>query len=125
MTDGNPPREWLELQDRISAYRNELKDLGLKDYQVPALKEERLDETLDIDKDDGDIVLRFLQLPYYIVHKLVLILVSAIPILLLNLPVGVLAGLYSERRRRKALANSKVKIKAYDVSQWASSRIRR
>lgn len=114
MSDGNPPQEWLELQSRILAYRNELKDLGLKDYQVPALKEERLDEA--IDHVDGDNVLRFLQLPYYIVHKLVLILVSAIPILFLNLPVAVLAGLYSESRRKKALANSKVKIKGFDVS---------
>jgi glycerol-3-phosphate O-acyltransferase / dihydroxyacetone phosphate acyltransferase len=116
MTDGNPPREWLDLQARIAAYRDELKDLGMKDYQEPALKEERLDETIDIEKVDGDNVLRFLQLPYYIVHKLFLIVVSAIPIILLNLPVAVLAGLYSESRRKKALANSKVKIKGYDVS---------
>jgi glycerol-3-phosphate O-acyltransferase/dihydroxyacetone phosphate acyltransferase len=117
MTDGKPSSEWLELQARISAYRNELKDLGLKDYQVPALKEEHLDEKLGIEKVNGDNVIRFLQLPYNIVHKLVLILVSAIPMLLLNLPVGILAGLYSERRRIKALANSIVKVKGFDVSE--------
>lgn len=116
MTDGKPSSEWLELQSRISSYRNELKDLGLKDYQVPALNEEHLGEILDIEKVDGDNVILFLQLPYNILHKLVLILVSAIPILLLNLPVGILAGLYSERRRKKALANSKVKVKGFDVS---------
>jgi glycerol-3-phosphate O-acyltransferase / dihydroxyacetone phosphate acyltransferase len=117
MTDGKPSPEWLELQRRIVAYRNELKDLGIKDHQVPALKEEHLGETLDIEKVDGDNVLRFLQFPYNIVHKLLLILFSAIPIMLLNLPVGVMAGIYSERRRKKALANSKVKIKGFDVSE--------
>lgn len=115
MTDGKPPPEWLELQDRITAYRNELKDLGIKDYQVLALKEEHLGETLDIEKVGGDNILRFLQLPYNIVQKMFLIFMSAIPMLLLNLPVGVLAGLYSEGRRKKALANSKVKIKGFDV----------
>jgi glycerol-3-phosphate O-acyltransferase / dihydroxyacetone phosphate acyltransferase len=115
MTDGNPPKEWLALQDRISAYRNELKDLGIKDYQVPALIEEHLDASLDIENVNGDNLIRFFQIGYNIAQKLTLIVVSAIPVLLLNLPVGVLAGLYSERRRKKALAHSKVKIKGFDV----------
>jgi len=116
MTEGGDvPKEWLDLQERIKDYRNELKDLGLKDYQVPALKEEHLDEAPDIEKVDGDRVVLTLQLFYNIVHKSILIAVSAVPILLLNLPVGVMAGLYSERRRLQALQKSKVKIKAYDV----------
>lgn len=114
-TDGNPPPEWLQLQARISAYRNELKDLGIKDYQVPALKEEHLDEDIDIENVNSDKLLRFFQIGYNIAQNLTLILVSAVPILLLNLPVGILAGLYSERRRKKALANSKVKVKGFDV----------
>jgi glycerol-3-phosphate O-acyltransferase / dihydroxyacetone phosphate acyltransferase len=115
MADGNPPREWLDLQDRISAYRNELKDLGIKDYQVPALTEEHLDETLDIENVSGDKLIRFFQIGYNIAQKLTLGIVSAIPVLLLNLPVAVMAGFYSERRRKKALAHSKVKIKGFDV----------
>jgi glycerol-3-phosphate O-acyltransferase / dihydroxyacetone phosphate acyltransferase len=115
MADGNPPREWQELQDRISAYRNELKDLGIKDYQVPALTEEHLDETLDIENVNGDKLIQFLQIVYNIAQKLSLGIVSAIPVLLLNLPVSVMAGLYSESRRKKALAHSKVKIKGFDV----------
>ena len=114
-TDGNPPPAWLQLQARISAYRNELKDLGIKDYQVPALKEEHLDEEIVIENVNSDKLLRFLQIGYNIAQNLTLILVSAVPILLLNLPVGILAGLYSERRRKKALAHSKVKIKGFDV----------
>ena len=114
-TDGNPPPEWLQLQSRISAYRNELKDLGIKDYQVPALKEEHLDEEIVIENVNSDKLIRFFQIGYNIAQNLTLILVSAVPILLLNLPVGILAGLYSERRRKKALAHSKVKIKGFDV----------
>jgi len=116
MTEGKPTQEWLDLQERIQEYRDELKDLGLKDYQVPALVEEHLEETpVDIEKVDGDRFLLTLQLFYNIVHKSILIAVSAVPILLLNLPVGVMAGWYSERRRKTALAKSKVKIKGYDV----------
>jgi glycerol-3-phosphate O-acyltransferase / dihydroxyacetone phosphate acyltransferase len=115
MSGGDPPPEWLTLQDRISAYRNELKDLGIKDYQVPALKEEHLDEEIMIENVNSDNLLRFLQIGYNIAQNLALILVSAVPILLLNLPVRILAGLYSERRRKKALAHSKVKVKGFDV----------
>ena len=66
---------------------------------------------------DGDGLLRALQLLYNIVHKAILIAISAVPVLLLNLPVGVMAGIYAERRRKRALAKSKVKVKAYDVSE--------
>jgi len=115
MTQGNPPAEWLELQNRIRAYRNELKDLGLKDYQVTALAGEHLEEDLNVENVDGDKLLSFLQFPYNIVHLLILLAVAAVPILLLNLPVGMLAGLYAERRRKKALAGSKVKVRGFDV----------
>jgi glycerol-3-phosphate O-acyltransferase/dihydroxyacetone phosphate acyltransferase len=116
MTDGKPSPEWIDLQERIKEYRNELKDLGLKDHQIPGLREEHLDDDpLDIQKADGDKFLLALQLAYNLAHKLILVLVSAVPILFLNLPVGVMAGVYAERRRKKALAKSKVKIKAYDV----------
>lgn len=115
MTDGKPPKEWLELQDRIVAYKDELKDLGLKDYQVPALQTEKLDEEMDVRNVDGDKILSILQLLYQIGHILFLLLLAAFPVLFLNLPVGVLAGLYAERRREKLLAKSKVKIRGYDV----------
>lgn len=113
---GVPGPEWQALQARLSDYRNELKDLGLKDYQVLGLLEERLDQTpSSMEEVDGDNVLMSLQLAYNIFHKLILIAVSAIPVVFLNLPIGVLAGWYAERRRVKALKKSKVKIKAYDV----------
>lgn len=108
-TDGNPPTEWIELQDRIMAYRRELEELGLKDYQVPQIGAEHLDA------GDADSVLSHLQLFYHIVHLTLLLLLVGIPWSLLNLPVRILADLYAERRRKKALAKSKVKIKGYDV----------
>ena len=77
--------------------------------------EEHLDESLEMLRPDGDKVLSAMQLLYHIVHLLVLLMLAAVPILFLNLPVGVLAGLWAEKRRKKALAASKVKIKGYDV----------
>lgn len=99
----------MELQQRITAYRRELRDLGIRDYQVPTFSREKNEDI------DGDVVLREMQLPYQIVHLLVLLLLAAIPSIFLNLPVRLLADLYSERRRKKALAHSKVKVQGFDV----------
>lgn len=95
---------------------SELNFLGLKDYQVPALSGKHLDEDIDVHNVDGDKILAILQLSYQILHLLFLLLIAAVPVLFLNLPVGILAGLYAEGRRKSALAKSKVKIRAYDVS---------
>jgi glycerol-3-phosphate O-acyltransferase/dihydroxyacetone phosphate acyltransferase len=86
-----------------------LRDIGIRDYQVPGLDREKTD-VMDIDE-----ILKELRLPYQIVHLLVLLALAAIPALFLNLPVGILAGIYAERRRAKALAKSKVKVKGFDV----------
>jgi len=111
MTGGKPPPEWIDLQDRLMAYRRELKNLGLKDYQVPALAPEHLDEN----SVDADSVLSFLQLVYNIAHLLLLLALVGVPWLFLNLPVRLLADAYSESRRKKALARSKVKVRGIDV----------
>ena len=95
---------WLDLQDRLNAYQRELKELGIKDYQVPGLDREKYDM-------DGDTVMREMRLPYQICHFLLLMLLAGIPAVFLNLPVGVLANIYAERRRKIALAKSKVKIR--------------
>lgn len=94
---------------------SEIKDLGLKDYQVPGLSGEHLDESLNVNKVDGDSVLSVLHLVYNIVHLLLLLVLAAVPVVLLNLPVGLLAGIYAESRRKTALAKSKVKIRGFDV----------
>lgn len=112
-TNGNPPEQWNDLQSRLTAYRRELLELGLKDYQVPPLCAEPL--ALDAADVDADSVLNYLQLFYHIVHLTFLLLLVGIPWALLNLPVRILADLYAERRRIKALAKSKVKIRGYDV----------
>lgn len=82
-----------------------------------ALSGEHLDAKLDVANVDGDMVLSILQLVYDIVHLVLLLLLAAVPVLLLNLPVGILAGLYSERRRVRALARSKVKVRGFDVRE--------
>jgi hypothetical protein len=95
---------------------SELKYLGIKDYQVPALAGKHFDEDIDVQNVDGDKILAVLQLSYQILHLLFLLMIAAIPVFFLNLPVGILAGLYAESRRKKALEKSKVKIRANDVS---------
>lgn len=101
----------MELQKRIIAYQQDLRELGIRDYQVPGLDRTKTD-IREIEPDD---VLSWLNAPYQLVHILILLALAAIPTLFLNLPVGILAGIYSERRRIKLLAKSKVKIRAFDV----------
>jgi glycerol-3-phosphate O-acyltransferase/dihydroxyacetone phosphate acyltransferase len=106
--EGQPPQEWLDLQDRLKAYQKELKELGIKDYQVIGLDREKYDM-------DGDTVMREMRLPYQIGHFVLLLVLAGIPAIFLNLPVGILANLYAERRRKIALAKSKVKVRGMDV----------
>jgi glycerol-3-phosphate O-acyltransferase/dihydroxyacetone phosphate acyltransferase len=101
----------VDLQERITAYRRELKDLGIRDYQVPGLDR----EMTIAERENGEEIITDIRIGYRIVHLLVLLLVSAIPNIFLNLPVRILADIYAERRRKKALKNSKVKIYGYDV----------
>lgn len=89
------------------AYEKELRDLGIRDYQVPGLDR----ETVKAEDLEGDDILKEIRLPYQIGHLLIVLALSALPMLFLNLPVGVLAGIYSEQRRKKALAKSKVKVR--------------
>jgi len=108
ISDGNPPEEWLALQQRIQDYQKELDELGIRDYQVSSLLEEK-------DETTGDVALREMRLPFRIAETILLLLVSALPALFLNLPVGIIARYWALHRREKALAASKVKIKGMDV----------
>jgi len=107
-TAGKPPQQWLSLQSRLISYQSELNELGIRDYQVPGLRHEKVDI-------DGDTVLREMRIPYHIVHLVLMLLLAALPTILLNFPVGIIARLYANRRRKVALANSKVKVKGLDV----------
>lgn len=107
------PTEWLSLQQRLKEYAHELKELGLKDYQVNMLVVVAASD--DPQQQQTPQWYLLLQWIYAVGHLIVLLAIAAIPTLALNLPVGVLAGLYSERRRRTALQKSKVKIHGYDV----------
>ena len=99
---------WLDLQQRLNTYQKELDEVGIRDYQVPGLTSEQSDT-------DVDHVLREMRLPFRIAELLLLLLVSLIPTLFLNLPVGIIAHYYALWRRKKAVAMSKVKIKGMDV----------
>ena len=96
------------LQERIKNYQKELDELGIRDYQVPALLSQR-------EETDGDVVLREMRLPFRIAELILLVAVSFIPALFLNLPVGLIARLNANRRRKQILATSSVKIKGMDV----------
>jgi glycerol-3-phosphate O-acyltransferase/dihydroxyacetone phosphate acyltransferase len=76
MTQGSPPKEWLQLQERILAYSRELSDLGIKDYQVPGL--DRQHKELEY---DGDAVIRETRLTYHIFHLVFVLLIAAVIVL--------------------------------------------
>jgi glycerol-3-phosphate O-acyltransferase/dihydroxyacetone phosphate acyltransferase len=111
MDSGDPPRTWVELQTRIKAYRRELRDLGIRDYQVPGLDR----EMAIVERENGEEIITDIRIGYRIVHLLILLILSAIPNIFLNLPVRILADIYAEARRKKALKKSKVKLYGYDV----------
>lgn len=110
-TNGDPPERWQKLQQRMLAYQEELRALGLRDYQVPGLDREKA----ELQELEGEDIHSFLQVPHQIVHILILLALAAVPTLFLNLPVALLAGLYSERRRKINLAKSKVKVRGFDT----------
>ena len=106
------PPEWSDLRDRIVSYKKELSDLGIRDYQVQGLLREGWSSSRSSAPDS---ILRESRLLYHIVHLVMVLLLAAVPAAFLNVPVGLLARLYSERRRRRALSQSKVKIHGRDV----------
>ena len=110
MTDGNPPKEWRDLQNRLVAYHHELEHLGIRDYHVPTLN-----QGMKTDGLDGDKVLSYMDTFYQILHLAFLVILATVPTILINMPIGVLADMYSESRRKVLLARSKVKVRAYDV----------
>ena len=114
--NGEPPEEWLSLQRRLLAYQKELNDLGIRDYQVVGLDHEEVEigsETTGHTK--ADTVLHRMNILGHIAHLLFVFVLAALPAVLLNLPVGLASRIYSNRRRKVALAASKVKVKGYDV----------
>lgn len=114
--NGEPPQEWLDLQSRLLAYQKELTALGIRDYQVVGLDNEEVelgDETIGHSK--GETVLHRMNIVGHITHLLFIAILAALPAMLLNLPVGLASRIYSNRKRKAALAASKVKVKGYDV----------
>lgn len=99
---------WLDLQNRLKTYQKDLDELGIRDYQVPGLVSEK-------NETDADSLLRRLRVPFRISELVLLSLLSLVPTLFLNMPVGLMAVLYANQRRKKAVAASKVKVKGMDV----------
>ena len=63
---------WLTLQQRLYAYMKELNDLGIRDYQVRMLAQEKY----NLDDDVGDTVLREMRLPSQLLHLVVTFLLA-------------------------------------------------
>ena len=112
--NGEPPQEWLDLQNRLLAYQKELRELGIRDYQVVGLDYEEA-ELGDKTRGDGETVLHRMNIVGHITHLLFIGTLAVLPAMLLNVPVGLASRIYSNRRRKAALAASKVKVKGYDV----------
>lgn len=114
--NGEPPEEWITLQDRLLAYQKELNELGIRDYQVVGLDHEEVEIGSEINgQTKADTVLHRMNILGHICHLISVIILAALPSLLLNMPVGLASRIYSNRRRKVALAASKVKVKGYDV----------
>ena len=96
------------MYNRIVWYQKELEDLGIRDYQVPMLSHEKYEM-------HGDTVLREMRIPFRILSLLFIMTLALLPGVLLNFPVGLIARVHAERRRKTALAESKVKICGLDV----------
>jgi len=91
------PTDLAELQSKLEAYQETLETWGIYDYQV---------NKLDV---------KFSKLLYVFLHGFIIIMVSSIPSLILNAPVGFAAKWWAEKEQVKALAKSRVKIAATDV----------
>ena len=70
---------------------------------------------MGLDEAQTEEMINDVRIPYRILHMMVTIFLALIPTILLNLPIGSLSSLYAEMKRKKALANSKVKVKGVDV----------
>ena len=91
------PADLAELQSKLEEYQDTLTRWGIYDYQV---------NKLDV---------QFSKLLYVFVHGFIIIMVSSIPSIILNAPVGIAAKWWAEKQQVKALAKSRVKIAATDV----------
>mmetsp|Transcript_29404 Transcript_29404/g.94399 ORF Transcript_29404/g.94399 Transcript_29404/m.94399 type:complete len:649 (-) Transcript_29404:820-2766(-) len=87
-----------DVEKRLQAYQDRLDQFGLKDYQVPVLQRRRT-----------------WRMVYKLTHMTSVMVLSSVPTLLLNAPVGLLARYVAEKERVKALAKSRVKLEAKDV----------
>jgi glycerol-3-phosphate O-acyltransferase/dihydroxyacetone phosphate acyltransferase len=91
------PNDLVELEKKLVDYQETLAQWGIYDYQVPTL------------------TVPYSRLWYTFAHGLLVGIITCIPSIILNFPVGILAGQYAKRERRIALAKSRVKIDARDV----------
>lgn len=93
--------EIIQLRERILHYNEKLKQLYLPDHEVNRAAQVNFLQNLSI------LIYRSL--------KLVVLLILALPGIVLFTPVFVVGKMYSNKKKREALAASLVKIKANDV----------
>jgi hypothetical protein len=88
------PADLEELHVRLQKYQDKLDEWGLRDYQINNLNTP------------------FATNLYTFAHALILWILSSIPALILNAPVGVAARIWASREAKKDLKNSRVKLQA-------------
>jgi len=91
-------RQLREFGRRLCDYDRQLRRLGLRDAQIPSLRRAPVGATL------------------FTLGKLfVMGLVTLLPTVVLNAPVGLAAKAYAVQRQRASLKSSEVKLSAHDV----------
>ncbi len=91
------PDDMEALQQRLQAYQDMLDEWGLRDYQINSLETP------------------FATNLYIFAHALILWILSSIPALILNAPIGMAARAWASREAKKDLKNSRVKIQARGI----------
>jgi glycerol-3-phosphate O-acyltransferase/dihydroxyacetone phosphate acyltransferase len=95
----NIPEDLKDLKKKLEDYQNTLDYWGLKDYQLQA----------------SYLEISYPKMIYTILHGLFILTLASIPSLLLNMPVGAAAHMYSQKEAEKDLKASRVKLAARDV----------
>lgn len=92
--------ELKDMIEEITLYRKELKTLNIQDYQVKTLKLTPLHLLFNFSVS---------------LIRMAFSLVFALPGILMLIPLGLIIAYFAEKERRKALAESSVKVLGVDV----------
>lgn len=94
----DPTEDLAILRQKLANYSKVLRDMGLKDHQVPFIQWWSIHDVVSS-----------------AIYGFFIFLLASIPVFFLNAPVGLMARYVAKQEQKKALAGSKVKITGRDV----------